>query len=306
MNKVFRSKGSDMKTALVTGAAGFTGRYMVSTLRERGYRVVGLTSANVQGADERVCDLTDRAAVRAVIEDVRPDYAVHLAAKSFVGSGDHEAFYKINVFGTLNLLEALAQAGVHPAKVLIASSANVYGTPVMDVIDESVCPAPVNHYANSKLAMEHMVRTWFDQVPIVITRPFNYTGPGQDERFLIPKIVNRFRCKASFIELGNLDVSRDFSDVRDVVAIYVALLESHAESEIVNVCSGRAIALRRIIELMNDMAGYDIDVRVNQAYVRTNEIPRLRGSNDRLRALIGFVPKTSIEETLRTLYEAVG
>lgn len=304
MNEVFRSKGSGMKTALVTGAAGFTGRYMVSTLREWGYRVVGLMGANAQGAEERVCDLTDAAAVRVVIEEVRPDYVVHLAAKSFVASGDHEAFYTVNVFGTLNLLEALAQAGVNPTKVLIASSANVYGTPAVDMIDESVCPAPVNHYANSKLAMEHMVRTWFDRAPIVITRPFNYTGPGQDERFLIPKIVSHFRRKAPFIELGNLDVSRDFSDVRDVVAAYVALLESHAESEIVNVCSGHAIALRRVIDLMNDIAGYGIDVRVNQAYIRANEILRLRGSNDRLRTLIGFVPKISVEETLRTLYEA--
>lgn len=138
-----------------------------------------------------------------------------------MGHADARAFYDVNLFGTLNLLEALTALPELPRKVLIASSANIYGTPGIEVIDESVCAAPVNHYACSKLAMEHMVRTWFDRFPIVMTRPFNYTGVGQDEKFLIPKIVSHFKRRAPKIELGNLDVSRDFSDVRDVAAAYM-------------------------------------------------------------------------------------
>jgi len=290
------------KTALVTGASGFTGRHMITALKKRGYRVVGFGASSLDVDQSLPCDLTDPAVVREAVLQVRPDYVVHLAALSFVAHGDAAAFYRVNVLGTLNLLEALAAQESPPRKVLVASSANVYGTPGIEVIDESVCPAPVNHYACSKLAMEHMVRTWFERLPIVITRPFNYTGPGQDERFLIPKIVGHFKRGAREIELGNLDVSRDFSDVSDVVAAYAALLESDTRSVTVNVCSGRATSLREIIAKMNDIAGYEIEVRVNPAFVRANEIPRLLGNNAVLEGLAGMTPQIEIDATLRSMF----
>jgi len=291
-----------MKTALVTGASGFTGRYMVDALKAQGYHVAGFATADCNADTNLNCDLTNAVAVRLAVAQVKPDVVVHLAALAFVGHGDAEAFYRVNVFGTLNLLEALAALETPPAKVLIASSANVYGTPSVEVIDESVCPAPVNHYACSKLAMEHMARTWFTRLPIIITRPFNYTGPGQDERFLIPKIVGHFERGERVIELGNLDVSRDFSDVADVVAAYLALLESGASSVTLNVCSGTAVSLREVIKTMNEIAGYTIDVRVNPAFVRQNEITRLAGDATRLRECIGFSPHSSIQETVRNMY----
>ena len=293
------------KTALVTGASGFTGRHMIAALKTRGYRVVGLGMSNVDtsGADVTLpCDLTDALAVREAVAQAAPDVVVHLAALAFVGHGDVEAFYRVNVFGTLNLLEALARLDTPPRKILIASSANVYGSPDVEVIDESVCPAPVNHYACSKLVMEHMVRTWFARLPIVIARPFNYTGPGQDERFLIAKIVGHFRRGESSIELGNLDVSRDFSDVADVVTAYLALLESNAHSVTLNICSNTAHSLREVIGMMESIAGYAIEVKVNPAFVRQNEIPRMLGDNTALRGLVGAVPQTPFITTLQRMY----
>ncbi|WP_417579973.1 NAD-dependent epimerase/dehydratase family protein [Nitrincola sp.] len=293
-----------MPTALVTGASGFTGRYMIHALQELGYKVVGL-GHGVTAADETlVCDLTDAAAVKAAVLQAKPDWVVHLAAVSFVGHVDQEAFYRVNVFGTLNLLEALASLAAPPARVLIASSANIYGTPCVEVIDEQVCPAPVNHYACSKLAMEHMVATWFERLPIVIARPFNYTGPGQDERFLIPKIIGHFARKATQIELGNLEVSRDITDVRDVVKAYLALLDSPAQSCRVNICSGQATALRSVLDMMEKIAGYPIEVQVNPAFVRANEIPILRGDNSLLQQLVGTVPGIPLEQTLLDTYRA--
>ncbi len=295
---------SQTKTVLVTGASGFTGRHMIVALKERGYHVIGFGSSTTAADVTIPCNLTDAAAVREAVSTAQADYVVHLAALSFVGHGDAEGFYRVNVFGTLNLLEALVSLATPPKKVLIASSANIYGTPDVDVIDESVCPAPVNHYACSKLAMEHMVRTWFHRLPIIITRPFNYTGPGQDERFLIPKIVGHFKRGERLIELGNLDVSRDFSDVADVVAAYVALLESPAESVVVNVCSGRAISLREVIAMMSEIAGYEIEVKVNPAFVRTNEIQKLRGDNGMLQKLIHSAPQTPLFDTLTRMHSA--
>ncbi len=290
------------KTALVTGLSGFTGRYMKAALTAQGCRVIGLSHAPASGEDVVSCDLMDADGLRAAVARIAPDVVMHMAAMTFVAHKDSEAFYRVNVLGTMNLLAALGAAATPPAKVLLASSANVYGTPNVEVIDESVCPAPISHYACSKLAMEHMARTWFDRLPIILVRPFNYTGPGQNTQFLVPKIVDHFRRGARAIELGNLDVSRDFSDVRDVVNAYVGLLESDSHSVTVNICSGTDISLRSILAMMAEIAGYEIEVQVNPAFVRANEIPRLRGSNALLQRLVSYRPARSFKETLVAMF----
>ena len=122
-----------------------------------------------------------------------------------------------------------------------------------------------------------MAKLWFAKLPIIITRPFNYTGIGQAGNFLIPKIVNHFRENKKQIELGNINVSRDFSDVRDIAKSYVDLLESDVCSEVFNLCSGNVHSLSSIITKMEKIAGYSIDVQVNPDFVRENEIKILGG-----------------------------
>lgn len=296
--------GSPSKTVLITGARGFTGRSLRAHLQTAGWRVVGLVRQSAYGADDIQADLAHPEQVRAALATVQPDCIVHLAAITFVPHGDPLEIYQTNLFGTLNLLDAILAIGLQPRKVLIASSANVYGNPPVEVIDETICPAPVNHYANSKLAMEHSVRTYQDRLPILITRPFNYTGPGQDERFLIPKIVSHYRRRQPTIELGNLEVIRDFSDVRFVVETYRRLLDSAVSGETVNICSGAGVALGEIIERMNRIAGYSIEVRVNPAFIRANEVHRLIGDNHKLRRLIGEWPEYSMDDLLMSIYQS--
>lgn len=292
-----------MKTVLVTGASGFTGDYMVKALRREGYRVVG-TGHGASKAHETIqCDLTNLDQVVELVQQAKPHYVVHLAALSFVGHSRPVEFYHVNVIGTMNLLEALSGQEQAPEKVLVASSANIYGNPDVGQIQETVCPAPVNHYASSKLAMEHMVATWFSRLPIVVTRPFNYTGPGQNERFLIPKIVSHFARGEAVIELGNTEVSRDFSDVRDVVAAYCQLLFSDVHSTIVNICSGEPRSLASIIQQMSRIADYDIEVQINPAFVRKNEIPILVGSPEKLESLIGPQPRHAFGDTLKAMHQ---
>ncbi len=161
---------SPSRRVLITGASGFTGRWLGARLTQAGYQVYGLTQEPARTPAEIQADLCDPPALRAALETARPDYIVHLAAITFVPHSDSAEIYGVNLFGTLNLLDAILAVGLQPRKVLIASSANVYGNPPVEVIDETVCPAPVNHYANSKLAMEHMVRTYDDRLPLVITR----------------------------------------------------------------------------------------------------------------------------------------
>jgi nucleoside-diphosphate-sugar epimerase len=293
------------KRALITGLRGFTGHYMARELAEAGYHVFGTVQpGNETGPDMFPVDLNDRAALAAVVEQTRPDVVVHLAAIAFVAHSDTDQIYRVNVMGTRNLLEALAQGAHKPSCVLLASSANIYGNAAVPVIDEGVAPAPANDYAVSKLAMEYMARLWMDKLPIVIVRPFNYTGVGQNENFLLPKIVSHFRKGARRIELGNLAVARDFSDVRMVVKSYRRLLATAPAGEVFNVCSGRSYPLESLIDMMNDIAGYRIDVHVNPAFVRANEVLTLSGSNAKLASTIGTIEPVPLVETLRWMYLA--
>ncbi len=291
--------------ALITGINGFTGRYLVTELQAAGYRVCGTAHHGESvGADVHAVDLLDRAHLREVVAEVRPDFVAHLAAISFVAHGDAEAIYRVNVVGTRNLLEALAALDQPPHCVLLASSANVYGNATVGAIDESVPPEPANDYAVSKLAMEYMARLWMDRLPIVIARPFNYTGLGQPPHFLLPKIVSHFRARAPVIELGNIDVARDFSDVRTVAAVYRRLLEEAPAGDVFNICSGTGETLTDVLRMMADIAGYAIQVKVNPAFVRDNEVKRLVGSNRKLLQCIGTLPTTPLDATLRWMYGA--
>ena len=302
-----------MSVALVTGIGGFTGRYLARDLLEQGYCVVGLDHTHGEPINEAAqpaegpvtvyrCDLLDRLSLFKAVQLIQPDVVVHLAAISFVAHGDVESIYRINVVGTRNLLEALSSLGRPPSMVLLASSANIYGNATVCPIDESAPANPANDYAISKLAMEYMARLWMDRMPIVIARPFNYTGVGQAPQFLLPKIVSHFQRREKVIELGNIDIERDFSDVRFVTHAYCKLLRKAPVGEVFNVCSGNVYALKNILAMMEEIAGYVIDARINPTFVRSNEVKRLQGSTKKLETFIEELPNIPLMETLRWMY----
>jgi nucleoside-diphosphate-sugar epimerase len=295
---------SRSKKVLITGVDGFTGVYLENLLNRAGYDVYGLVYPKSAKTSHLLCNIADKGHVVTVLKSLQPDYVVHLAGISFVPHSDVRQIYDVNFFGTLNILDALIELDLTPDKVVLASSANVYGNPPVEIIDENVRPEPVSHYANSKLAMEFMARAYFDRLNILITRPFNYTGVGQAGEFLIPKIVAHFRERKKEVELGNLDVVRDFSDVRFVSDIYKRLMECDYTSEIVNVCSGRGISLLEIIGKMREMTGHRITTVKNLEFVRKNEVKTLIGSTRKLISLLGDQKTYSIEETLRWMLEA--
>ena len=288
-------------TLLITGAAGFTGRHLIAAANAKGYRCVAVTQnagSKVSGAhDTLVADLLDPAALEQTIAQAAPDYIVHLAAISFIAHGSTVEIYQVNQLGTINLLDAVQKSAPGIRKILIASSANIYGNTTDLPITEATPPAPVNHYGMSKVTMEMATQLYAD-LPIVMTRPFNYTGFGQSPNFLIPKIVNAFKAGKREIELGNLDVSRDFSDVRDVVAAYVRLLETHVTAPAYNICSGKATSLLSVIETLNQLAGFEIKVSINPDFVRSDEIKTLYGSPALLEAAVGDYRKFTLTDTL--------
>ncbi|HDV6321413.1 TPA: GDP-mannose 4,6-dehydratase [Burkholderia multivorans] len=301
------------RRAFVTGLTGFTGRYIAQRLEGAGYEVWGTVAPGASHADDAALarctllsvDLLDADAVRAAAADARPDAVVHLAARAHVANDEPSQTYAVNIMGTRNLLAALAGLDRRPSAVLLASSANIYGNATAGVLDESTPPAPANDYSVSKLAMEYAAKLWTDRLPIVIARPFNYTGVGQSEAYLLPKLVAHYARNAPRISLGNLDVSRDFSDVRDVTAAYLRLLEAAPAGETFNVCSERAYSLKEVLAMLSRIAGYVIDVTVDPRFVRHNEVKQLSGSRDKLRRAIGELPVTPLEETLRWMYGAM-
>ena len=289
---------------LITGLDSFTGRHLERHLSGLGYQVCGTTLK--AGDNQRLfqCDIAKSDDCDRVIATVRPDYVIHLAGISFVGHAHTEAFYQVNTIGSEYLLQAIIKHAPEIKKVILASSATVYGDQGLEVLDETLTPRPTNHYGISKLAMEFVAANYFNRLPIIITRPFNYTGIGQPEHFLVPKIVSHFKQHQSVIELGNLHVAREFNDVTFACDVYAQLLTANETGIATNLCSGKAIRLLDIIAIMNEIAGYEIEVTVNPAFVRPNEIKKLVGSTQRLFSLIGQVDTPDIRSTLQTMYES--
>jgi len=291
--------------ALITGINGFTGRYLTRELEAAGYQVFGLTiSDNTDNRKVFSCDLEDKDKLLDIVDQVSPHFVAHLAAVSFVAHDDVDAIYRTNLLGTRNLLQALGKSSSKPEKVLLASSANIYGNATQLPITENSQPSPENDYAVSKMAMEAMAKLWMDRLPIVLVRPFNYTGVGQTKNFLIPKIVDHFTRKEKIIELGNIDIERDFSDVRDVVRIYHKLLTNSMAGQTYNICSGHSISLKEILSLLSEIAGYEIKIEINPNFVRENEIKKLVGSDEKLRSVFGDFERIPIKETLSWMHKA--
>jgi nucleoside-diphosphate-sugar epimerase len=293
-----------MSNALITGVNGFTGRYLALELQQAGYDVYGFThhhSPPIAGVKALYSsDLSDVEQLTDIINTVQPEIVAHLAAIAFVAHGDIADIYRTNVLGTRCLLEALTKAVKTVKAVLLISSANVYGSTQAGKLTETTPLSPANDYAVSKVAMEYLARLYTTSLPLVIARPFNYTGIGQSERFLLPKIVNHIRRAAPVIELGNLEVARDFSDVRTIVHYYRRLLETQAAiGQTFNLCSGTAHTLQEVLCTVRELSGHDIEVHVNPAFVRENEVKILLGDASKLQTTAGTLPTIPLTETLR-------
>lgn len=288
-----------MKTPkiLITGAKGFTGLYLSEAAKQAGYEVIELTS-----------NLNDAQALEQEVLGAKPDFVAHLAGISFVASKDHEAFYRVHALGTSNLLQALTKLQAAPKKILLASSATVYGNSTNHLSDETQALAPIDHYAMSKVAMEEMAKTFFNRLSIVIARPFNYTGPGQKGNFLIPKLVDHFAQHKPFIELGNLNIEREFNNVHMICDAYLKLLELGNSNEIYNVCSGQARSLQFVLDTLKKITSHNIEIRVNPDFVRASEVHRMVGNPDKLNRLLSSKGITltppALEETLKQMLDS--
>ena len=290
--------------AAITGIEGFTGPYMAAELERLGYQVKGISRNPAPGRDNEVADILDADAIGAVMKRLQPQVIVHLAGVSHVAHRDGSAIYQANIMGTRNLLEALTELEAVPKSVLLPSSAHVYGASSSFLLEETSPMAPFNDYAISKVAGEHVARLYMDRLPIMLTRPFNYTGVGQSPSFFVAKVIDHARRGSTDLRLGNLDVERDFTDVRDLVRCYGMLIEQGCRGQVVNICSGVPTSLRRVIETVSEISGLEFAIESDSELIRSHDVDRLAGSNAGFTALTGGIAFRPLRETLQWMFDA--
>jgi GDP-4-dehydro-6-deoxy-D-mannose reductase len=258
-------------------------------------------------------DILDAAATRRLVDAATPDAVLHLAAQSSVADAWRapDRTFEINVIGTLRLLEALKATGFR-GPVVFVSSGDVYGVVPESAlpIDEDRAAAPRNPYAVSKLAAEALCYQWAmtEDLRIVIARPFNHIGPGQTQRFAIPSFAAQLEAirrgaRPATVEVGDIDVTRDFTDVRDIVRAYFALIEHGESGERYNVCSGREHSVRSLLETLVSLAGVDAEIRQDAQRMRPSEQRRAVGNPAKIRAATGWEATTPLTDSLAAVIE---
>jgi len=296
------SKSGPVRRLYVTGASGFVGHYLTQAVAAGEFGECEFHSL-AHGVDMR-----DAEGLRTSLAAAKPHWVIHLAAQSFVPDSfaNPRETFDVNLFGTLNLLQALRAIGF-AGRLLYVSSGDVYGAVPESAlpVSESQMPAPRNPYAVSKLSAEHLCRQWHfsEGLDVVIARPFNHIGPGQTTRFVVPGFASQVACIVAGIQpprmvVGDIDVSRDFSDVRDVVRAYAALLRQGKSGLTYNVSSGQEVTVRSILHRLCQMAGVEPVIETDQSRFRPNEQRRMMASCDRLRRDTGWEPQISLEASL--------
>ena len=289
-----------MKVA-VTGARGFVGPHLVAHLESCGDDVLPLDR---HGPDS--FDVTDAAAVRSRLTDARPEIVYHLAALSHVGESwkSPGASFRVNAEGTLNILRTCTELGVERVIVVLSSEEYGRGDEADLPLTEDSPLRPVTPYGAAKAAADLLALQAFlgDGLGTIRVRPFSHTGPGQSSRFVVPALAARIaraeRDEIDDIPVGSLDAVRDLTDVRDVVRAYRLLAEHGAPGDVYNVCSGTGVSVQEIADRLLERATRRIQLVTDPELVRPVEVPRLVGSNQRLREATGWAPEIPLAQTL--------
>ncbi|MEO3723822.1 GDP-mannose 4,6-dehydratase [Pseudomonas syringae] len=291
------------KSLFITGLSGFVGQHIQSCLQgeDASWQLLPAASPYDLTKPDSLIDLWPRL----------PDAVIHLAGQTFVPEAfrDPARTFDINLLGTLNLLQALKARGFS-GTFLYVSSGDVYGQveePALPITEQQP-PCPRNPYAVSKLSAEFLSLQWglSEGWPVLVARPFNHIGTGQKDSFVIASAarqINRIRqgLQAAQLEVGDIDVTRDFLDVGDVVSAYFALLEKGTPGQVYNICSGHEQSIRSLIEQMGNLAEVELQLVQDPARMRRADQRRVCGSPQRLARTTGWTPQISIQQSLRAI-----
>jgi len=293
--------------ALITGVNGFVGKYLVQELQEKGYSVcgIGMGPFNLAGVHYKEVNILDRLELEQAMKELNPDIVFHLAGLASVSHSwrDPKASFEVNVIGTINLLESLKWREVQ--SIVYVGSSEIYGPGrrIGEKFCETTSPNPQSPYATSKYAAERIALQLGQayKLPVILTRPFNHIGVGQNEGFVVPDFARQIleaSKRGESIRVGRLDVYRDLTDVRDIVRAYRLLAEKGLEGETYNICSGVGRKISDILDLMRMEYG-NLNVELDESKMRPVENIYSVGDNNKIRTAIGWEPLYPIEDSLR-------
>lgn len=309
-----------MKKILITGAGGFVGKHLIHALKAQGdveiYAAVYKATSDISElipADHIIAgDLTDFAFAEKLVQVASPVVVYHLAALSVVHSSASQATAVMNGNTTIsfNILEAIRLHSPQ-ARLVAISSGNVYGA-VQDTtypINESTPLRPLNPYAVSKVTQEMLALEFHLAygMDVVLLRPFNHTGVGQTNDFVIPRLAEQFvnieKGSARVVQVGNLDTVRDFTDVRDMVNAYILATDKCISGEIYNIGSGIGHSIREILAILQSFSPSKVEIKVEEGQVRTSDVPILVADASKFRTATSWEPKITLNKTISDILE---
>ena len=289
---------------LVTGGGGFVGRHLSTFLSMK-------KNIEVHALNRRDCDMTEAGSVMDLVEKIRPDRIFHLAAQSSVPESWKFPVetMKTNIMGQVHLLEAVRRIGLS-CPILISGSSEEYGIVSADCmpVNENQPLKPLSPYGISKVAQDLIGGQYFQtyNLPIVRTRAFSHTGPGQREEYVASNFARQIaRMEAGELEpvlrVGNLDAMRDFTDVRDVVRAYWSALENGKPGEVYNICSGTGRKIQEIVDTLVSSSRVKIGIQKDPKRMRASDIPMIIGDGSKFKAQTGWIPEMNFQKTLEDL-----
>lgn len=301
-----------MKT-LITGVSGFVGTYLSARLLKEGYEVVGLSRSQPQNTniEHIICDITDKDSVESALRYVRPSHIYHLASSSFIPSSIENPMnsYSTIVNGTLALYESVRKLGLD-SKILYVGSGDSYGDGKQYLFNESDLLRPSNPYAGAKacadIISEQYARTY--QMKIIRARPFNHTGPRQSQNFVCSSFAKQIADMEingdNILYVGNIDIQRDFLDVRDVVNAYHALMSYGTIGEAYNVSAQNAISISDLLDILIQHSNVNSPIiKVDPNKVRRIDAKYRAGENCKLQRDTGWQPTYDLRETMKDLLD---
>lgn len=317
-----QSGSVNYRSILVTGASGFVGPHLLPALARRWPSVLHATVcrhvSQVPGNAYQwhSLDIADAQQVTALVRSLRPDAVIHLAAQSHVPTSFQNPVHtwRVNLKGTLNLLESLRCYSPN-TRLLYVSSSDIYGGAfgAGSPVTENAALQPLNPYAASKAAADLAAYQYAqsENLPIIRARPFNHTGPGQDERFVLSSFANQIARiergkQPPVIETGNLAAQRDFLDVQDVINAYISILAMPLEQyrgQAYNIAAGQSVAINELLQRLLSLAHDDITIRPDPARQRPTDIPRVAANTQAIQEATGWAPAISIDAMLQRLLD---
>jgi GDP-4-dehydro-6-deoxy-D-mannose reductase len=314
-----------MKKILITGVSGFVGGHFVDYLTSHegsleihgisrskpAWDFVNVTSTRLNNHYFHLADLNDIPKLKTLIEEIQPDFILHLAAQSSVAESWNSPVVSFmnntNIF--LNIIDTI-RLNDNAARILSVGSSEQYG-----IVSEKDLPLtedspqhPANPYAVARVAQEQLARIYAEGygIDVCSTRSFNHCGPGQSERFVVSGIVKQFvrisrGIQDPVIHIGNGSIIRDFIDVHDVVTAYNILLTKGKRGDVYNICSGNGRTIRSIVLELSEILNIPVEIREEQSQIRPIDNPRIVGSNEKIQKEFGWRPSVSFEETLKTM-----